>query len=399
MIGGMHEPVGYELPTSTPISHHVKSPTIVIGRYATLDDADQVIRRGDADMVGMVRGMIADPDLVNKSLAGKADQVRPCIACNQGCLGGAFNLGRIGCTVNTGAGQELHSGDPHLRRAAEPKRVLVIGGGPAGMEAARVAALRGHRVTLAEATPMLGGTLRAAARTPTRRALLDIVTWLEAEIYRLGVEVELSTYLDENDVIDRGAEAVIVATGSAPRMDGIQISHLGQPIKGFDSAHVISSTDLLMKPPPNLGKTAVVIDDVGHYEGLGVSEFLIERGLAVIYVTRLREIAPLVQNFWMNEPLLRRMKGKPFTWMTRTRVISIKGGSVIVGPQHLNDDEEDTSTISADTVVFISGNRPRRDIFTILSERNFDIRLVGDAHSPRYLQTAIYEGHMAGATV
>jgi 2,4-dienoyl-CoA reductase-like NADH-dependent reductase (Old Yellow Enzyme family) len=399
IIGGMHEPVGYELPTSTPISHHVQSPTIVIGRYATLDDADQVIRSGDADMVGMVRGMIADPDLVNKSLAGKADQVRPCLACNQGCLGDVFTVGRLGCVVNVGAGQELYRGDPHLKPVDDPKKVLVIGGGPAGMEAARVAALRGHKVTLAEATPTLGGTLQAAARTPTRRALLDIATWLEAEIYRLGVEVQLSTFMDENDVIDSGAEAVIVATGSTPRMNGIQVSHLGQPIKGFDKARVLSSTELLMETPADLGRTAVVIDDVGHYEGLGVSEFLIERGLAVTYVTRQREIAPITQIFLMNEPFLRRMTGKPFTWLTRTRAIAIEGNSVIVGPQHLASDDEDTQTLPADIVIFVSGNRPNRAIFTVLSERNSDIRVVGDANSPRYLQAAIHEGHMAGATV
>jgi NADPH-dependent 2,4-dienoyl-CoA reductase/sulfur reductase-like enzyme len=343
--------------------------------------------------------MIADPDLVNKSLAGNADQVRPSIACNQGCLGDVFTVGRLGCVVNPGAGRELYRGDPHLKPAGEAKKVLVIGGGPAGMEAARVAATRGHKVTLAEATPTLGGTLQAAARTPTRRALLDIANWLEAEIYRLGVEVQLSTFMDENDVIDSGADAVIVATGSTPRMDGIQVSHLGQPIKGFDKARVLSTVELLMETPTDLGRTAVVIDDVGHYEGLGASEFLIERGLAVTYVTRQREIAPITQIFLMNEPFLRRMTGKPFTWLTRTRAIAIEGNSVIVGPQHLTSDDEDTQTIPADIVIFVSGNRPNRDIFTVLSERNSDIRVVGDANSPRYLQAAIHEGHMAGATV
>jgi NADPH-dependent 2,4-dienoyl-CoA reductase/sulfur reductase-like enzyme len=139
MVGGMHEPMGYELPTSVPISRHVKSPTMVIGRFRTLEECDAVIRAGDADMVGLVRAMIADPDLVNKSLAGKAEEVRPCIACNQACVANVVYLWQIGlqCTVNVGAGNELELGDHKLTPAAEPRRVLVIGGGPAGLEASR----------------------------------------------------------------------------------------------------------------------------------------------------------------------------------------------------------------------------------------------------------------------
>lgn len=399
IIGGMHEPVGYELPTSVPITRNVRTPTLIVGRYQTLDDADQVIRSGDADMVGIVRGFIADPDLVTKSFAGKAEQVRPCIGCNQGCLSNMWNIGLMECTVNVGTGHELDRGDDKLVAVADPKSVLVIGGGPAGMEAARVAALRGHKVVLAEAMPALGGALRAAARTPTRRGIFDIANWLETEIFRLGVEVRLSTYMDEHDVIDTGADAVIVATGSMPRMDGVQFSHPAQPITGLGRRGVMSSIDLLMETPADLGKTAVVIDDAGHFEGLGVAEFLIEQGLSVTYVTRLREIAPQLQNAYMNEPYLRRMAGKPFTWMTRTRAITMEEDCVIVGPQHLTNDHEDTKRLLADTVVLVSANQPIRDIYTALSDRNSEIHLVGDAYSPRYLQAAIREGHLAGAAV
>lgn len=401
MVGGMHEPMGYELPTSVPITRHIKLPTMVIGRFRTLEECDQVIRDGEADMVGLVRAMIADPDLVNKSLAGEADRVRPCIACNQACVANVVYLWQIGlqCTVNVGAGNELELGDHKLVPAAEPKTVLVVGGGPAGMEAARVAALRGHKVILAEADSSLGGTLRAAAKAPTRHTMFDIATWLEEEIYRLGVDVRLSTYMDENDVIDTGADAVIVATGSTPRMDGIQGSHPGQPIKGLDRQGVISSVELFLYPPTDLGKTAVVIDDVGHYEGLAAAEHLISKGLSVTYVTRLRGFAERIQGALMNEPFLQRMAGKPFHYRIRTRAIAIEPGAVIVGPTHLTEDDVDTERLDADTVVLITANRPNRDIYTALSERNSDIRVVGDANSPRFLETAIREGHLAGANV
>lgn len=399
MVGGMHEPVGYELPTSRPITRQIDLPTMVVGRFRTLEECDQVIRAGDADMVGLVRAMIADPDLVTKSLAGKADQVRPCIGCNQACVAQvSTEHGHMECAVNPGTGHELYRGDAVLVPATEPKNVLVVGGGPAGLEAARVAALRGHKVTLAEASPQLGGALRAAAKAPTRHGMIDIVTWLESEIFRLGVSVNLSTYMDENDVIASGADAVVIATGSIPRMDGIQHSHPGQPIRGFNRPNVISSLDLFMQPPSNLGRSAVVIDDVGHYEGLASAEHLIEQGLAVTYVTRLRMLAPLAQGPLMVEPFLTRMRGKPFDYRIRHRVVEIADGEVLISPTHFTDDA-DVQRLPADTVVFISANAPNRELYTALSDRFKDIRVVGDANSPRFLQSAIREGHIAGASI
>ncbi|WP_254699920.1 FAD-dependent oxidoreductase [Trinickia violacea] len=398
MVGGMHEPMGYEMPTSVPIAKAVKSPTIVIGRYRTLEEIDQVIRAGEADMVGLVRAMIADPDLVAKSLAGKADQVRPCIGCNQACVAraGALWLG-MECAVNAGTGHELERGDHRLSKVDTPKKVLVVGGGPAGMEAARVAATRGHHVTLAEADSRLGGSLRVAAMAPTRHGIGDILTWLESEIYRLGVDVRLSTYTDADDVLASNADAVILATGSTPRMDGIQGSHPGQPLQGIEQRHVISSTALFLAPPEDLGKTAVVIDDVGHYEGLAAAEHLISKGLSVTYVSRLREFAPAVQLALMNEPFLTRMQGKPFRFKIRTRAIGVTGRNVIVGPTHLTDDRTDTELVPADTVVFVSHNRPNRELHVELAGRHHDVRVVGDANSPRFLEAAIREGHIAGA--
>ncbi len=351
-------------------------------------------------MVGLVRAMIADPDLVVKSLAGKADQVRPCIGCNQACVAraGALWMG-MECVVNAGAGHELERGDHRAARADTPRKVLVVGGGPAGMEAARVAAMRGHHVTLTEADSRLGGALRAAAMAPTRHGMGDILTWLEAEIYRLGVDVRLSTYMDADDALACEADTVIVATGAMPRMDGVLGSHPGQPVRGIAQPHVISSSDLFLTPPRELGKSAVVIDDVGHYEALATAEHLIGKGLSVTYVTRLREFAPAIQLALMNEPFLTRMRGRPFQYKVRTRAIAIEGRHIIVGPAHLTDDTADTEMLPADTVVFVSHNRPNRELQEALAGRHGDVRVVGDANSPRFLEAAIREGHIAGAAV
>jgi len=204
--------------------------------------------------------------------------------------------------------------------------------------------------------------------------------------------------MDTDDVAASGAEAVIVATGSLPRMDGIQHSHPGQPVRNFERRNVISAFDLFMSPPTDLGRTAVVIDDVGHYEGLAAAEHLIAAGLSVTYVTRLRMFAQLAQAPLMVEPFLTRMRGKPFDYLIRHRAIEFTDNEVLVSPTHFTDDA-DVRRLPADTVVFVSANQPNRDIYDALNDRNTDVRVVGDANSPRFLQTAIREGHLAGASI
>ena len=399
MIGGMNEPAGYEMPTSIPITHAVTLPTLVTGRFRTLEEIDQLVRAGDADMGGLVRAMIADPTLVTRSLAGDAARVRPCIACNQACVANLLHGLPSECTVNPGAGHELERGDHLLTPATQARTILIVGGGPAGLEAARVAATRGHAVILAEASPSLGGSIRAAAKAPMRHSMIDIVTWLEEEVYRLGVDVRLSTYLDAAGVLEIGADAVVIATGAMERMDGVQIAHAGEPIRNMERKGVISSTELFMATPAALGRTAVVIDDVGHFEGLGSAEFLISRGLQVTYVTPLPEIAPEASKTLMVEPYLQRMQGKPFSYMIRTRGIAIEQGEVVVGPAYLSGSDADSVRLPADTVVVVSHNRPNREVYDELFDQVEHLHVIGDANSPRYLQTAIREGHIAGAAI
>ena len=162
---------------------------------------------------------------------------------------------------------------------------------------------------------------------------------------------------------------------------------------------MISATELFMMTPANLGRNAVIIDDAGHYEGLGAAEFLINQGLAVTFVTPKREIAPLIWPTLMLDPFLQRMQGKPFRYMDRTRGIAIEEGRVIVGPAYLQGTLQDATVLDADTVVLVSGNRQIRDVFDGLRGRINNLHIVGDASSPRYLQAAIREGHLAGAAV
>ena len=196
VIGGMEEPLGYELPYSAPVAKHAAVPTIVAGRITSLEQADELVRTGVADLVAMTRAHIADPDLVRKSISGSARRVRPCIGCNQGCIGAASSpYARFGCTVNPSAGFE----SVELEIVARPhqaQRVLVVGGGPAGLEAARSAALQGDQVVLCEASSALGGQLIVAQAAPTRERVGDFATWLAAEVRELGIDIRLDTHGD-----------------------------------------------------------------------------------------------------------------------------------------------------------------------------------------------------------
>jgi 2,4-dienoyl-CoA reductase-like NADH-dependent reductase (Old Yellow Enzyme family)/thioredoxin reductase len=395
MIGGMHEPAGYELETAVPVGVEANVPVIVTGRFRTLEEADQVVRLGQADLVGMTRATIADPDLVAKTRAGRADRVRPCIACNQGCVGQLLGPERrVGCAVNAAAGFERKLGDDKLVATDAPKSVLVIGGGPAGMEAARVAAKRGHRVILAEAAPDLGGTLLFAARAPRRQALFDIVKWLEDEVYAEGVDVRLSTYVTADDLASFGADHVILATGAEPRLDGVQLSHPGEPFEGCGLSQVISSNDLFARADIP-GSSALVVDDVGHYEGLAAAEHLAAAGLPVTLVTRHPTLAPLVRSALMVDPALERLANYRFAYHVGTRVRAVDGQSATLqwvtgGPDW---------KVNADLVVFVSLNRPRLELLDAIEAAQIPCTVIGDAMSPRFLVKATADGNAAGRAI
>lgn len=397
IIGGMHEPAGYELATSVPVARLAKSPTFVIGRFRTLEEADQVIRNGDADMVGMVRATIADPDLVRKSLEGRVEQVRPCVGCNQACA--ARPTGVVGCAVNPAAGYERTLSEGDFQQAKTPRNILVIGGGPAGLEAARVAAMRGHRVTLAEAQPRLGGALRLAAMAPSRRGFGDILEWLERQVYELGVDVRLSTYLAYEDIPQFAPDFVVVATGSMPRMDGIQVSNPGEPINGFEAPHVFSSTELFTGLDRSV-KHAVVIDDLGHYEAIGAAEALINKGATVDFVTRHNAFAPLIETAHMTEPALARLDRGEFRLHTRSRATRITADTVQISPtyEYLGANARATNEIQADTVIFVSANRSINELVEQVQAGGIEVVAIGDASSPRFLESATREGRLAGAS-
>ncbi|MBV9996170.1 MAG: FAD-dependent oxidoreductase [Caulobacteraceae bacterium] len=389
MVGGMHNPTGYEIPSSGEIAQVATVPRLLVGRYRTLEDADQLIRDGVTDMVSMVRAHIADPDLVRKTREGRALEVRPCIGCNQHHIGG-----RWGCAVNPAAGAEDTLSEDLIVKTEAPKKVLVVGGGPAGLEAARTAAIKGHKVVLCEAGPDLGGLLNVVKRAPKSANFGDIVVWLQQEVYRLGVEVRLNTYMETADVEAENADHIIVATGSMPRMDAVQFTFPTQKVPGLDLPHVVSSIDVLTEGR-DWGKSAVVLDTVGDYEGLAAMEHLLTAGVKVTYVTPLSSLAPNTGRTW---PAYERfLQLGEFDIKPRHHLVEIQKDQVLVRP-HLAAQQQVTP-IPADTVVLITHNQPLREIYEDLEPRRGDLDIVGDAQEPRNLLTAIWEGHRAARAI
>ena len=385
MVGGMHHPAGYEFEGTHRILAAAKVPRIAAGRIRTLEEAETLLREGTADMVSMVRAHIADPHIVRKSLQGRPQDVRPCIACNQGCSVNAVREGRIGCTGNPTAGMEASMRED-IPRAVNSRRVLVVGGGPAGLEAARTAALAGHRVILAEAAADLGGQALAASRAPVLRIVGDLLQWLMDQVYALGVDVRLGTYITPDDVRGMAPDIVIVATGSEPRMDGFQLASPGEAVPGVDLPHVRSAVDLLMSPADAEGTRALVLDTTGAYAPVALAEHLLNHGKQVTFVTHLATIGAETPSRTIMA--MERFQGRGFAARTDAFLAEIHAGFCKVRPVRGGEAE----TVPADLVVLMTQNLPRRSLFDQLSGE-FEAHLVGDAVRPRDMQFAIREGH------
>jgi 2,4-dienoyl-CoA reductase-like NADH-dependent reductase (Old Yellow Enzyme family) len=388
VIGGMEEPLGYELPWTGRVACRMKVPTVVAGRITSLAQADEIVRDGIADMVAMARAHIADPGLVAKSLAGEAHRVRPCIGCNQGCVGAASSPhGRFGCTVNPTAGFEAAA----VRRPGRSATVLVVGGGPAGMEAARAAAINGDCVILCEASDTLGGQLLVARKAPFRSRMGDISDWLAAELPAVGVDVRLGTRVDAGYVRNQQVDRVVVATGSVPCRSGVTIADPDHPISGAAQSHVLMSWDAITDTGIRDAR-AVVYDDIGHHEAVSVAEALMARGCEVVFVSRLNRLMPLLEAARMETTVKRRLYSAPFEFAGDCRITGIGTDTVTVASMYGGPDR----TVAAELVVLVGSNEPQRQLADELVGE-LDVSIVGDALGPRFLQLAILEGHRAGA--
>lgn len=251
----------------------------------TPDNAETILASGEADLVSIVRGQIADPHLARKATEGRAEDIRGCLSCNQMCWGRRSRDYWISCLINPSAGREFEWGGDRFTPAAQKKSVLVVGAGPAGLEAARVAAERGHAVDIVEAMPVVGGQFRLAGQQPRRAQILDLMDWYERQFTKLGVKLRLNTFLDEDEIANHPADTVILATGSLPDESGFQrwVPTL-DALPGIELGGVWSP-ESVMRREARLGDTVVLYDEGSNWRGVGTAWAMAEQGKKVILVT------------------------------------------------------------------------------------------------------------------
>ena len=369
-------------------------PVVTANGITELSVADEIVTSGKADLVAMTRAHIADPHLVQKALTGREDEIRHCVRANQGCIGRMSKGWELTCTQNPAAGREKRLGSGTLAMATDPRRVLVIGGGPAGMRAAEVAASRGHDVVLLEQSGALGGQLRSAARLTTRGRWSVMVHDMEKMLDKYKVDIRLNTAADIHTVNALEPDHVILATGSTWRVDGFSATIAARPsIPGLENIRVLDPIQAI-DDPDACGDNVVIVDDTGEYTALGLAELLATAGKNVEVVSS--------KLFLGDNTLFNLDVGHLYP-----RLYAL---GVSLTPQHIvaevNSDgvvvsriwDGASRTIPADSVVTVMLRDARTALLPPLQER-FDVTVIGDCLAPRRVDEAIYEGEMAGRGV
>ena len=400
----------------------VKLPLVTTNRINMPHPAEQVLERGDADMVSMARPFLADPDWVAKARAKRADEINTCIACNQACLDHVFENKRASCLVNPRAGHET---DLVVRPAQQPRRVAVVGAGPAGLAAATTAAERGHDVVLFEAMDRIGGQFNMAQRIPGKEEFVETLRYFGKRIKLTGVDLRLDTRVDARTLIDGGFDEVLIATGVVPRDPGIT---------GQDHPSVLSYIDVLLHNKP-VGPRVAVIGAGGI--GFDVSEYLVHADVpqrpdpdqpdpAAFFrewgvdmtISRRGGVDGLSPDF--HEParrihLLQRKTtkhgkglGKTTGWIHRTSLkhfgVDMIGG---VSYERIDDDglhirvDDQPRLLEVDNVVICAGQLSRTELVEPLEQAGIKARLIGGAHIAAELDAkrAIDEGTRLAATL
>jgi mycofactocin system FadH/OYE family oxidoreductase 2 len=383
----MQVPPGYALWISSAIRKAVTLPVIGVGRFKDPLQADRALSEGHADLIGVVRGQIADADFAKKAQAGEAAAIRNCLSCNQECVG-RMGLNRwLGCIESPSTGREamvVH------RRASRPRRVMVVGAGAGGMQAAIAAARVGHQVEVFEAEDVPGGQVRVAATVPSRAEFADLTRNQLAEAQRGGVTFHFGNPVDAALVAEHRPDVVVVATGSVPQ----------RPWWAGDHARVVDVRDVLEGRVEPSGQV-LVVDELGFHQATSTAELLADRGCAVEIVTpgmvvgQDLGITLDMETWWM------KATAKRIAQTTDTMVTAVAegddGGVVVALQQHTTGRDAERRV---DWVVCATPPQPADALWRALRDQGgTEVHRVGDCVAPRRAHAAVIEGERVGAAL
>jgi 2,4-dienoyl-CoA reductase-like NADH-dependent reductase (Old Yellow Enzyme family) len=396
-------------------------PVIAFGRMNAPQIAEEVLKAGEADLIGMARQLIADPWTAEKTRRGRADLVRRCISCNDGCLYQVGQEKAIRCIQNPGAGQERDVNERLLAPLTVARRIVVIGGGPSGMKVAETAARRGHCVTLFERNRALGGQLQLAEKQPEHAAIAEVTSHLEIMLSEFEVDVRRGQSADVEIIHGLSPDVVVVATGSEPNLPNINDADvslsqsLGRQvlpdIAGLDQDFVVSS-DEVMSGSVTCHGHVVVIDNNGHWEAAGTAEFLADAGCSVTVVANHAVGSDLEAG--TRTLFYRRAAIKNITLRSATSLVEVGDHRVVVTPVFSGNDAigwakyilmpgDEQVIDNVDWVVPVIGRRSREDLFLKLKAdprfTNVRIERTGDCVAPRLVQSNISEAFLLAQTL
>jgi 2,4-dienoyl-CoA reductase-like NADH-dependent reductase (Old Yellow Enzyme family)/thioredoxin reductase len=387
----IHQPISFmrALPMGAPrgcfvhlakgIKESVQIPVLTVGRINGPELAEEILKRGHADLTVIGRGLLADPDFPKKAQEGDLLGIRPCIGCNYGCFQNLFGRKPVRCAVNPYTGREAI-----LKQVPSPvrRRVMVVGAGPGGLEAAVTAARRGHRVTLYEKECRIGGQLNLASIPPDREEIQYLIPYYEEQIKRSGVNLCLGTEITLKEIKEENPDVLIMATGMIPK---------SWEVKGSNPPHVVQAIDVLSGKEKVHGSVLVV---GGGSVGCETADFLAQKGYSVSLVEMLDKIAmdmhPDDRSF-----LAQKMIEQQVDVHLDSKVEGVSPHGVIISKEGMQ------KTIDADTIVLAVGSLPNRNVIAGLKMegnqisidgKQMEVHLIGDCKEPRKILEAIHEG-------